>query len=142
MFPNDPVFFVTCCTHRRQRWLTDYEIHSTFIEFSERAYSDWNIAVGRYVLMPDHLHLFVAGPPEFVLGKWIGTMKRCLEKTMKSDLLKNQRWQRGFFDHVLRSAESYSQKWDYVRQNPVRAGLVSHPDDWPFAGEIVAISGP
>ena len=48
-------------------------------------------------------------------------------------------WQRGFFDHLLRSAESYGQKWNYVRENPVRAGLVAQPEDWPYAGEIVRI---
>jgi hypothetical protein len=37
---------------------------------------------------------------------------------------------------LLRSGESYSQKWDYVRENPVRGGLVERAEDWPFAGEI------
>jgi hypothetical protein len=45
-------------------------------------------------------------------------------------------WQRDFFDHVLRSSESYSEKWKYVRDNPVRAGLVSNIDAWKYAGEI------
>jgi REP element-mobilizing transposase RayT len=45
-------------------------------------------------------------------------------------------WQAEFFDHVLRSTESYSQKWDYVRENPVRAGFAKNADDWPFQGEI------
>lgn len=35
--------------------------------------------------------------------------------------------------------ESYAEKWEYVRQNPVRAKLVSAPEDWPFCGEIVLI---
>ena len=48
-------------------------------------------------------------------------------------------WQRGFFDHLLRSDESYGQKWDYVRDNPVRAGLVANAQDWPYAGEIILI---
>jgi putative transposase len=48
-------------------------------------------------------------------------------------------WQRGFFDHLLRGSESYSEKWNYVRENPVRAGLVASADDWPYSGEIVAI---
>jgi hypothetical protein len=52
-----------------------------------------------------------------------------------------QIWQTGFFDHVLRHNESYSQKWEYVRQNPVRKGFVSRPEDWPYRGEIVAIGG-
>jgi len=45
-------------------------------------------------------------------------------------------WQKGFFDHVLRSGESYSEKWDYVRQNPARAGLANDCREWPFSGTI------
>jgi ABC-type histidine transport system ATPase subunit len=41
-------------------------------------------------------------------------------------------WQRGFFDRVIRNDESYSEKWNYVRENPVRAGLAAGADDWPF----------
>lgn len=37
--------------------------------------------------------------------------------------------QAGFFDHVLRSNESYAEKWKYVRSNPVRAGLVHTADE-------------
>jgi len=48
-------------------------------------------------------------------------------------------WRRGFFDHLIRNTESYAQKWDYVRENPIRAGLVSTTEDWPFQGEIVEI---
>ena len=48
-------------------------------------------------------------------------------------------WQPGFFDHLLRNDESYAQKWEYVRQNPVRAGLVKSAEDWPYQGEVVRI---
>ena len=43
------------------------------------------------------------------------------------------------FDHVLRSEESYGEKWLYVRDNPVRAGLVDDASDWPYQGECVVI---
>ena len=48
-------------------------------------------------------------------------------------------WQPGFFDHVLRNDESYAQKWEYVRHNPVRAGLADSADEWPYQGTIVTI---
>ena len=48
-------------------------------------------------------------------------------------------WERGFFDHVIRNEESYARKWEYVRQNPVRAGLVKFTEDWPYQGEVVRI---
>jgi REP element-mobilizing transposase RayT len=48
-------------------------------------------------------------------------------------------WQPGFFDHILRTDESYGEKWNYVRENPVRAGLVRTAEEWPYQGEIVVI---
>jgi putative transposase len=45
-------------------------------------------------------------------------------------------WQRQFFDHVLRSSESYESKWRYVYENPVR---VDAAEDWPYAGRIAPL---
>jgi putative transposase len=36
----------------------------------------------------------------------------------------------------MRKSESYSEKSNYARENPVRAGLVNHSDDWPYQGEL------
>jgi len=43
------------------------------------------------------------------------------------------------FDHILRSAESYAEKWAYVVANPVRAGLVREGETWPWQGEIFSL---
>jgi REP element-mobilizing transposase RayT len=144
LFPADPVFFVSACTYRRLRLLANQAVHDAFIDFSQRAYEQYGIAVGRYVIMPDHIHLFVSGSHDFELGRWMGMLKQCLEKVLTATASPTGRrlqkiWQRRFFDHVLRSEESYEQKWEYVRDNPVRAGFVTDPDDWPYAGEIIRI---
>ena len=110
-----------------------------FREFAMRAYTKHNIALGRYVIMPEHIHLFVCGPDDFSLGAWIGSLKQALAKSMGRSRGPHAIWQRGFFDHLLRSDESYGQKWNYVRENPVRAGLVGKAEDWPYAGEIIII---
>ena len=41
-------------------------------------------------------------------------------------------WQRGCFDRLLRSEENLWSKWIYVKDNPVRHGLVQKADDWPY----------
>ena len=41
-------------------------------------------------------------------------------------------WQGDFFEHRLRHDESRRQKADYILENPVRKGLVSRPEDWPY----------
>jgi putative transposase len=41
-----------------------------------------------------------------------------------------------FWDTQLRRQAHYNEKWEFVRENPVRAGLVHDPDDWPYQGEL------
>jgi putative transposase len=89
--------------------------------------------------MPDHVHLFVRGNYNFRLGRWIRALEQALAKDAALSRAKGQMWEEGFFDHVLRTNDSYSQKWNYVRENPVRAGLVKSVADWPYQGEIVYI---
>ena len=99
-----------------------------FIDFAQ-AGARRGIAIGRYVIMPDHIHLFVRGGDDFLLQQWTRGLKRSLSKAIFAGA---PHWQKGFFDHLIRHSESYSKKWEYVRQNPVRAGLVTNPDEWPY----------
>jgi hypothetical protein len=46
-------------------------------------------------------------------------------------------WQRRFYDHALRASESIEIVAGYIWNNPVRAGLVSEADDYPFSGSLV-----
>jgi REP-associated tyrosine transposase len=134
-----PVWFVTFCTHERRPWLASDSVHAAFIQFAERAARDFNVAVGRYIIMPEHVHFFVCGGPDFVLATWIGALKQTLAKAAQRSKSAGQIWQEGFFDHMLRSDESMTQKWNYVSENAVRAGLVEQAEDWPYQGEIISI---
>ena len=125
------------------------EVHDALVEYCNTA-ADYHVGVGRYVVMPDHVHLFVgfgAGAGT-TLGTWIKGLKRQLDGALLSlgrepAAAPGQKlrsfWQPGFHDHLLRNDESYAQKWEYVRENPVRAGLSRDAAGWPFAGEIVRI---
>jgi REP element-mobilizing transposase RayT len=88
--------------------------------------------------MPDHVHFFCA--PELdakTLPKFVGFWKEWTSKPIKRQLQgASLVWQEEFFDHVLRSSESYGEKWNYVRNNPVRAGLVENADHWSWQGQI------
>jgi putative transposase len=136
---NGPVYLVTFCTHRRKSWLAQGKVHVAFVEFATRAELDFNIAVGRYVIMPDHIHLFVTSSIDFDLARWVGALKQNLARAASQRGSDGQIWQEGFFDHLLRNEEGKSQKWDYVFENPARAGLVVRSEDWPYQGQIVPI---
>jgi len=103
-------------------------------------------AIGRYVIMLDHVYFFyrpeldAKALPEFI-GAWKSWTGKRINKLLAPGsatpaTTATALWQAEFFDHVLRSSESCSEKWNYVFDNPVRADLVNRADDWPFAGEI------
>ena len=63
-------FCVTFCTARRRKILANTRAHRAFIDYAKRGL-DHNMAVGRYVLMPDHIYFFVGDDHEFDLGMWV-----------------------------------------------------------------------
>jgi len=140
IFPDyaPPVYFVTLCTLSRVPWLATADVHQAFIAYAAIGCQSARAGVGRYVVMPDHLHLFVRLAPEGKLGRWVAGLKRSLSVVAANEP-GSGKWQSGFFDHVLRHTESYAEKWQYVRANPVRKGLVQAADEWPYQGEMVMI---
>ena len=136
---KQPIYFVTTCVAGRRPLLATPDIHEILQDEWSGLCKRHGWAVGRYVVMPDHVHFFVTpmpceGTPLYqVVGKWKEwTAKRIMKAVGGAAPL----CQPEFFDHLLRSKESLADKWTYVRENPVRAGLVSQADDWPYAGSV------
>jgi len=131
VFNGQPtVVFLTVTTLHRGRGLADPKIHQRLVEAWKEADS-W--LVGSYVLMPDHIHLFCSPRNEDVsIEHWIAFWKRQFRRKCSNA----PRFQSRGFHHRLRRDENYSEKLDYVRQNPVRAGLVSGPEEWPYQGVL------
>ena len=136
IYSSEPVYFVTFCTRNRQV-IPDLKKAQTALEmYAERGLDKFSVALGRYIIMPDHIHLFVCGDANFVLSRWVAGLKRVISKALG---IRGEFWQPTFFDHILRSDESHAEKREYIRQNPVRAGLVKQSDDWRYQGEVALI---
>lgn len=132
-FDRNIIVFVTVCTQDREPILASRPVHDTLINAWQEA-DAW--AVGRYVLMPDHIHLFCSPCNDSVpLKKWVSFWKS--RSSQRWPLPEQQPvWQRDFWDRQLRSHESYEDKWEYVRYNPVRKDFVSDADEWEYQGEL------
>jgi putative transposase len=110
------------------------EIHQVLLD-SWRKADHW--LVGRYVIMPDHVHLFCARRlvPVTSLKRWMEFWRA--EATRHwPHLAEKPIWQKDFFDRQLRDGESYRQKWLYELENPVKAKLAGRWEDWPYQGEL------
>ncbi len=127
------IVFVTVCTAGRKKILATQSAHQVLVE-TWRAATAW--LVGRYVILPDHIHLFCApnGIEAPSLERWMRFWKSAATRNLgeKSGDL----WQRHHWDRQLRSGESYGDKWEYVRSNPVRHGYVANADEWPYQGVL------
>jgi len=143
LLEDHPLHLITTCTFRRKPVLAAPDVSSILIDEwrSAPARHGWNIA--RYVIMPDHVHFFCAARQEASsLEKFIGRWKEWTSKRLIRELgFARGVWQAEFHDHLIRSDESCAEKWDYVYRNPVRAGLVTEPESWPYSGEIIADRG-
>ena len=138
-YDRNPIWFVTACSWNRASILANTRVHAALEEFGRLGPSRgaW---LGSYVLMPDHLHAFVALDEEMLsLSSWMKSLNNSLSKALRNAGVQSPHWQKGFFDHVLRNGESMSGKWAYVKENPVRAGLVELSEDWPFHGQPHAL---
>ena len=102
-----------------------------------RAAADHHFAVLAYCFMPDHLHLLVEGTSEAsdLLAFAHAVKQRTAYRYRRThgDAL----WQKGYYEHVVGSEETTLCVARYIVANPVRAGFVKEPHDYPFSGSFV-----
>lgn len=129
-------FVLTICVAPRRPVFTrpDYNlvIVHELTEVNNAGY--WGVYA--YCLMPDHVHLVVSPGPKGLaeaVRRFKGRTSTEWRKTGDGQSL----WQPSYFDHRIRSAESFAQKCSYVFDNPVRAGLVKEAAAYQWSGSLV-----
>jgi REP element-mobilizing transposase RayT len=85
--------------------------------------------------MPDHLHLLVLSTGSYSVVDFIRDFKQLTGFEFKKRTGRNL-WQKSYHDHIPRSEESLLAAARYIAANPLRAGLVTQPRDWPWLGSF------
>jgi REP element-mobilizing transposase RayT len=134
--PHDPpsgigtggeLFFITICSAQRDsKPLVQRGIPEILVDAVSHRNKTGTWFTRLFLVMPDHVHALIRIP----IG---GSLRRPISDWKRWTATKGGfEWQRDFFDHRLRGAESEREKVDYILQNPVRAGLVEKVEDWPW----------
>jgi len=148
--PNN-VRFITFSCFRYRRLLTEAETYKEILTILDQIRIKYELAILGYVVMPNHMHLVILPQKQIKLARVIGEFKwqsarRLLEIWKKQNrkilneirAIRNGRigysvWQRRCYDHNCRDVQSVREKINYCHNNPVKAGLVSTPNDWPWS---------
>jgi putative transposase len=125
-------YFVTVNVLDRQPAFTSAQLVETCRTHTQAAYLATGFGALTECYMPDHLHLLLEG----LTGA--ADLRRCMKDLKQRTafhvkrLHGRQLWQDGYHDRILRQDENVANYVDYIVQNPVRAGLVDRPEDYPY----------
>lgn len=126
--PQKETYFITvCCQTKGPNQLAQNDIALPLLDTVRFRNEQFIWFAHVFLVMPDHVHALLSFPPaEHTLQQRITLWKRWTARQL------GIAWQRDFFEHRLRSEESWREKADYILANPVRKGLVKEPKDWPY----------
>jgi len=131
--PDAAVFFITInCKERGRTQLSKDPVAGALLESVQFYQSTEKWWCHLLLLMPDHLHGLMTFSRQLQMRQDMAAWKSFHAR--RSGII----WQDGFFDHRIRHDAEFQEKAAYIRNNPVRAGLVEAAADWPYRFECQA----
>jgi putative transposase len=127
-------YFLTFCGRdRRCAFLTGSIVDLVLEQFRKTSTIE-GFAILAYCFMPDHVHLLVDGTRE--LSDLQRFAKLAKQRSGAAHALSGsgRLWQDGYYERVLRDDDASRDVARYIVLNPVRAGLVASPLDYPYVG--------
>jgi len=130
-------YSVTICTHLREPAFDNRDTIELVPITIRQCAMTFGFAIHAYCFMPDHLHLVLAATEERSdFQRFMANWKQRTGyqyKQRTGECL----WQESYFDHVLRDDEETERAMRYALENPVRKGLVTRFEDYPYGGSDV-----
>jgi putative transposase len=138
-------YFVTFSCYRRRRLLDEDRAKRIVIHFLASQLANQHGECIGFVIMPDHIHALVRfgekGRLSVFMNQWkrrsLINLKRflneCLPSYGKTIDLDGPMWQPKYYCFNVYSESKLREKLAYMHDNPLRAGLVQHPEDWFYS---------
>ena len=115
-------------------WLKDERLAKIVADsFSYGADQLGRYRLSAFVVMSNHVHLLLW--PKALLPRITKSIKGYTARECNKLLGRTRKpfWQDESFDHAVRSEDEYYRIKKYIERNPVKAGLVETPEDWPWS---------
>ncbi len=126
-------FFVTTKTSMGRRLLQSERNAMLFVDVLRTYAAAKKFRVHDFVVMPDHVHLLITVDRDMTIERAMQFVKGGFSYRLKKETgYSGEVWQRGFSEVRAETRESFAQHREYIRQNPVKAGLVALGDEYPY----------
>jgi len=127
---SDRTFFITTITAHRQPIFRREATSNLLIDTLAHYRDQRKYLLHEFVIMPDHIHLLFTPAEEISLERAMQFIKGGFSFRLKAH---GPVWQPSFSNHRIRNFEDYESHREYIRMNPVRAGLVGRPEKYPYS---------
>ena len=126
----------TLCLKEKRELLSQTETVTALVDILDSVIKETSCIVPVYCFMPDHQHLIITGT-----SKGSDTWNAVVKYKQKTGfwMSKNRsemRWQKDFYDQVIRANEDVAAQVKYILDNPVRKGLAETWEHYPFKGSV------
>jgi len=150
--------FITTSTYRRAKLFESDRFRRDFVEVLQQLRQEMGFRLIGWVLMPEHFHLLIKPEPAERTSGFMQELKKRTAQRIVSALRQNRQhpwcrtmlarlrlpptvhsdsryrvWQRRFYPFNVYSEKKRVEKLNYMHGNPVKRGLVSSPDQWPWS---------
>ena len=114
-------------------WLQDARVAGCVIAALQRGHDQKMFRLNAYVLMANHVHVLIE--PRSSLAQITKRMKGSSAREANQILRRSNArfWQAESFDHWIRTPQEWQRVRTYILENPVKAGLVKRPGQWPWS---------
>ncbi len=151
------IYFITTKTKDCFPFFSRPDLADFVVEEIRLAKEFKSFLVYAYVVMPDHFHLLIQPNDRYSISDIMHFIKRHLSRNIKIlDRSLPQTvdedghphplgimfgWETSFHDHLIRNELDLENHVEYIHNNPVEAGYVADPIDWPWSSYREFIKG-
>ncbi len=124
----------TCCIEQKKELFSTPVVFEVFEKILLNELIVCNLGSLVHLFMPNHLHIITLGKSSS--SNPLLFMKNFKQKTgfWHSKSMNHFKWQKNFYDHIIRDDEDLINQIYYILNNPVRKEMVEHWNEYPYIG--------
>jgi putative transposase len=133
------IFFATTKTSLGRRLLQSERNAMLLVDVLRSCVAERKFLLHDFVVMPDHVHILLTVQGDMTIEKAMQFIKGRFSYRLKREFqYAGEVWQRGFSESRADDEESFLRYREYINQNPMKAGLVESPEQYPYCYSYLA----